>query len=118
MKKLHLCLVLSAGILSTLPVLTQAKTATCQIEEGGRMLYKGQCNFEPQGQGSFYISHPSFPKKVAVSGIFVKIEAKNRAIVEGTKVSGGGSIWGEAVRSSQQKACWIGTENSFKICAW
>lgn len=51
MKKLNLCLILSFGLLSSIPMLAQAKAkeAICQIDEGGQIRYKGKCNFEPQG---------------------------------------------------------------------
>lgn len=93
-----------------------AKDATCQIDEGGRTLYKGKCQFEPQGGGSFYISHPNITKKISVEGIMVLIESKDQAVVQATKLGGGGLMWGEATRSQKQKACWLGRD--FKICAW
>ena len=46
----------------------------------------------------------------------VMVERKNQAVVQATRIGGGGSIWGEAIRSQTQKACWVG--NNFKICAW
>ena len=118
MKKLNLCLILSFGLLSTFPMLAQAKVkeATCQIDEGGQTRYKGKCNFEPQGGGSLYISHPNITKKVKVEGLMVMIESKDQAVVQATKLGGGGSIWGEAVRSQKQKACWVGSD--FKVCVW
>ncbi|MDG9949788.1 hypothetical protein N7574_10680 [Acinetobacter ursingii] len=118
MKNLNLCVLLSFSVLSAVPVLAQAKAkqAICQIEEGGRALYKGKCSFEPQGGGSFYISHPDFIKKVEVEGLMLVVEAKNKAVVQATKIGGGGSMWGDAVRSQAQKACWLG--HDFKICVW
>ncbi|MCS4298907.1 MULTISPECIES: hypothetical protein [Acinetobacter] len=118
MKKMNLCLALSLTVLASCPVLAQAKakSAVCQIDEGGKIRYKGKCNFEPQGGGSFYISHPNITQKLKVAGLTVMIEKKDQAIVEATKLSGGGSIWGEAYRSQQQKACWVGSD--FKICVW
>ena len=97
-------------------VVAAPKSAICQIDEGGRQLYKGKCQFEAQGGGSFYISHPSFVQKVGVEGLMVMVERKNQAVVQATRIGGGGSIWGEAIRSQTQKACWVG--NNFKICAW
>ena len=44
------------------PAIAQAKPATCLLEEDGKTLYKGKCDFDPEGGGSFFISHPSFPK--------------------------------------------------------
>ena len=108
---------ISLSILTCSTVATAApKSAVCQIDEGGRQLYKGKCLFEAQGGGSFYVSHPSFAHKVGVEGLMVIVERKNQAVVQATRVGGGGSIWGEASRSQTQKACWVG--NDFKICAW
>lgn len=118
MKKLNLYLILSFGLLSSFPMLAQAKVkeAICQIDEGGQTRYKGKCNFEPQGGGSFYISHPNITKKVKVEGLMVMVEGKDQAVVQATRLGGGGSMWGEATRSQKQKACWVGSD--FKICAW
>lgn len=58
MKKLIMAILLSIAV----PAIAQAKPATCQIEDSGKTIYKGKCNFDPQGNGSFYISHPSFAK--------------------------------------------------------
>lgn len=48
MTNLKQCLILSLSLLSTVPMLAQAKAkqVICQIDEGGRALYKGNCNFE------------------------------------------------------------------------
>ena len=112
MKKLIMAILLSVAV----PAIAQAKPATCQIEDSGKTIYKGKCNFDPQGNGSFYISHPSFAKKLNFEGIMVWIESKDQAVVQATKLSGGASTWGEATRSQKEKACWVG--NGFKICTW
>ncbi|WP_374254224.1 hypothetical protein [Acinetobacter brisouii] len=107
------------GCLSISQIASAAdKTVTCQIDESGRTLYKGKCTFTPQGNGSFYLSGKALSKKVEVAGIMVWIEQPNVAVVQGTKFSGGASTWGNAVKSSKQKACWVGEGNSFKVCAW
>ena len=110
-----LCMGISILTCSSI-ALAAPKTATCQIDEGGRQLYKGKCQFEAQGGGSFYISHPSFAQKVGVEGLMVLLEGNNQAVVQATRIGGGGSMWGEATRSQAQKACWIGSD--FKVCAW
>ncbi|MDQ9009096.1 hypothetical protein RFI36_04350 [Acinetobacter gerneri] len=66
--------------------------------KGGQTRYKGKCNFEAQGGGSFYISHPNFIKKFQVEGLMIIDEGKDQAIVQVTKI-GGGSMWSEAVLS-------------------
>ena len=109
--------ILACGVLmSSAWVGAAPKAAVCQIEEGGRQLYKGKCQFEAQGGGSVYISHPSFVRSVGVEGLMVVVERKNQAVVQATRIGGGGSMWGEATRSQAQKACWLGSD--FKICAW
>lgn len=86
------------SILTCSTVVTASpKSAVCQIDEGGRQLYKGKCQFEAQGGGSFYISHPSFVQKVGVEGLMVMVERKNQAVVQATRIGGGGSMWGEAI---------------------
>ena len=118
MKNKFYTVVLSALVFVVVPNITQAKAknATCQVDEGGKTRYKGVCKFEPQGGGSFYVSHPNMPKRIGVEGLMVMIESKDYAVVQATKIGGGGSMWGEAIRSQQQKACWLG--ENFKICAW
>ena len=112
MKKLIMAILLSIAV----PAIAQAKPATCQIEDSGKTIYKGKCNFDPQGNGSFYISHASFAKKLNFEGIMVWIESKDQAVVQATKLSGGASTWGEATRSQKEKACWVG--DWFKVCTW
>jgi hypothetical protein len=118
-KKLGLCVSMLFCFLSVSQLAAAAdKTVTCQVDESGKTLYKGKCTFTPQGKGSFYLSGSNLSKKVGVDGIMVWIEQPNVAVVQGTKPSGGASTWGQAVRSTKQKACWIGEGNSFKLCAW
>lgn len=118
-KSLLLTSALFCGFLLISPISSAAgKTAKCQIDENGQTIYKGKCTFTPQGNGSFYLSGASLAKKVGVEGVMVWIEQKNIAVVQGTKFSGGASTWGQAVRSSKEKACWVGEDNSFKVCAW
>ena len=82
MKKLIMAILLSIAV----PAIAQAKPATCQIEDSGKTIYKGKFNFDPQGNGSFYISHPSFAKKLNFEGIMVWIESKDQAVVQATKI--------------------------------
>lgn len=94
------------------------KIVTCQVDESGKTLYKGKCTFTPQGNGSFYLSGKSLSNVLGGPGLMVWIERPNVAVVQSTKSMGGASTWGTAVRSSKQKACWVGEDNSFKVCAW
>ena len=112
MKKLIMAILLSIAV----PAIAQAKPATCLLEEGGKTLYKGKCDFDPEGGGSFFISHPSFPKKLDFAGVMVRIENKDEAYARISKLEGGSYMWGEVTRSQKDKACWVG--NGFKICTW
>lgn len=112
MKKLIMAILLSIAV----PAMAQAKPATCLLEEGGKTLYKGKCDFDPQGNGSFFISHPSFAKKLNFAGVMVWIESKNEVYAQISKLESGSYMWGEVTRSQKDKACWVG--NGFKICTW
>lgn len=119
LKKLGLCTSMLFCFLSVSQQIAAAdRTVTCQVDESGKTLYKGKCIFTPQPKGSFYLSGSNLSKNVGVAGIMVWIEQPNVAIVQGTKHMGGASTWGQAVRSTKQRACWIGEGNRFKICAW
>ena len=78
MKKLIMAILLSIVV----PAIAQAKPATCLLEEGGKTLYKGKCDFDPQGNGSFFISHPSFAKKLNFAGVMVWIESKSEVYAQ------------------------------------
>ena len=112
MKKLIMAILLSVAV----PAIAQAKPATCLLEEDGKTLYKGKCDFDPQGNGSFFISHPSFAKKLNFAGVMVWIESKNEVYAQISKLEGGSYMWGEVTRSQKDKACWVG--NGFKIFTW
>lgn len=118
-KTLLLTSTLFCSFLFISPIASAAgKTAKCQIDENGKTIYKGKCTFTPQGNGSFYLSGTSLSKSIGLEGLMVWIEEKNVAVVQGPKFRGGAETWGQAVRSTTQKACWVGEGNSFKVCAW
>ena len=110
-----LAILLLIGLTATT---VQAKIATCEISSGGDVLYKGKCNFQfIKNNGSFSIRHPTRHTIVdEVTDISVYITGKSMAQVRGLTVYGNNSMWGDAVRSKKQKACWVGSD--FKICAW
>ena len=95
----------------------QAKTATCLITEGSSTTYKGKCDFHSEKGGSFSVT--PIGKKTfdgERSTVSVYITGKDEAHVRGLTTAGINSMWGEAVRSQTQKACWVGED--FKVCAW
>jgi hypothetical protein len=99
------------------------KVVKCRIDganDAGKTvaLYKGKCLFSPEKGGSFSLSHPSSKDKPLYGSIImvsVYIE-KGAAEVRGLTKDGINSRWGEAKRSSKDKACWTGSD--FRVCAW
>jgi hypothetical protein len=112
MKKLIMAILLSVAV----PAIAQAKPATCKIESDGVTKYKGNCDFKPQSNGGFILSHPSFEKKIGHPSIEVEIDKYGKAIAYLEDEYYGYMDWGIVTRSQKEKACWVG--DSFKICAW
>ncbi|SKA19583.1 hypothetical protein SAMN02745119_03079 [Trichlorobacter thiogenes] len=93
------------------------KVVSCTITTGKTLAYNGPCLFIPEAGGSFSLSNtdrqgPLFDD-IGVLSVF--IIAKGRAEVRGLTSAGINSRWGEAKRSTKDKACWKGTD--FEICA-
>lgn len=96
----------------------QAREVRCAIYENRSLALDGPCNFEPDGRdGSFILS--SLRRGGALVNdivmISVTIVSLGVAEVRGLTRAGGNSRWGEARRSAQDRACWIGAD--FQICA-
>lgn len=107
---------LGAAILVTLPMtaLSAPKTATCEVYTADDS-YKGKCIFQSEKGGSFSIKKPKGEILDGISDINVYVVKKGVAEVSGLTTYGINSRWGTAVRSSSDKACWIGDD--FTICA-
>ena len=92
------------------------KTAKCVIESNAVKVFDGKCKFMSEAGGSFSLSNanekPLFDEVTIVSVNFIE---KGNAEVRGLTTRGNNSRWGEAKRSSQDPACWVGTD--FKVCA-
>lgn len=90
----------------------------CQIDSGDETIYEGKCKFMPDGGGSFTLAHPRANRNLTSELMMVSVSIVERgyADVRGLTTSGINSRWGEAKRSSRDRACWIGSD--FKICAW
>ena len=99
-------------------VIAAPKSATCQIDENGRTAFKGKCTFIPSAGGSFTLmsQSPNKPLFRNIMDVSVYITERNHAEVRGSLSGGHNSRWGEATRSQNQKACWVGSD--FKVCAW
>jgi hypothetical protein len=96
----------------------------CQIDsnsESGKVetIYKGSCSFSPEAKnGSFSLGNAEKDKPLTktIYSVNVSITEKDVAEVFGSVVGGNNSRWGEAKRSTKDKACWEGVD--FKVCAW
>jgi hypothetical protein len=106
------------SLLFLLPTVALAadKIINCEIHSNGMPTFKNKCTFSPSPGGSFYLtSAPGKPFLDGISSVSVDIVGKGVAEVRGLTADGINSRWGEAKRSSKDKACWIGSD--FKICA-
>jgi len=92
------------------------KSAQCEITSGAIVEYKGECVFAAEPGGSFSLSKskeaPLYPGILVVS---VTLVDEGVAEVRGLTTDGINSRWGEAKRSTDDGACWIGSD--FKVCA-
>jgi hypothetical protein len=96
---------------------TKEKVAYCQIESAGLPPFRGKCLFDGSSDGSFHLGNVDSSKP-----LFGEIELVNVAIVSpgvaevrGLTRAGINSRWGEAHRSTGDRACWAGAD--FRICA-
>jgi len=94
----------------------EARTARCVVDSGDFPTWAGACDFEADADGSFAISplEGAFPG--GVSDITVSITEPGVAEVRGLTSRGVNSRWGEARRSDDDRACWVGED--FSICVY
>lgn len=106
---------LAAAVLTCDPAM--AKQARCVITEAGGGGYAGPCLFAVRDGGSFVVSPPDdeadLAGRVAIS---VDIIAPGIAEVRGATVDGVNGRWGEARRSAEDPACWVGDD--FSVCVY
>jgi len=102
------------GAGDTPPLLDGAKMARCEIKPNR---YSGPCMFLAEKNGSFSVQMrdrtPLYPD---ISVISVSITEPGKAQVFGLTTSGNNSRWGEATRSDEDNACWVGAD--FEVCAY
>lgn len=104
---------LTAALLSS-QALAADRVVKCQVNT-----YKGSCVFSPDmPKGSFSLANPDKDKPLneGITLISVTVTEPGVAEVSGLTAEGINSRWGEAKRSSKDKACWEGED--FKVCAW
>ncbi len=94
------------------------KTVKCAIESAGSPAFRGSCLFRREKGGSFSLASAQKGKNLfpEITDVSVYIVAKDVAEVRGLTIYGNNSRWGEARRSTKDRACWVGQD--FRICAW
>ncbi len=94
------------------------RTVACRIKSAGTPDYSGRCRFNPAGGGSFILEHTSEGRPLTgpILTVSVTIVSPDVAEVRGLTRAGINSRWGEARRSTGDRACWTGSD--FQICAW
>ncbi|MFI3157207.1 MAG: hypothetical protein QX199_13720 [Methylococcaceae bacterium] len=103
---------LAAALLSSQAIAD--RVVKCQVNT-----YQGSCAFSPDTpKGSFSLANPDKDKPLTedISMVSVTVIEPGVAEVSGLTAEGINSRWGEAKRSSKDKACWEGED--FKVCAW
>ncbi len=107
---------LTLTLLFAASALAGGKTAKCAITSGATVEFNGKCLFQPEGDGSFSLSlADEKPLYGEIAMVSVYIVESGVAEVRGLTTGGINSRWGEARRSAQDKACWVGED--FKVCA-
>lgn len=103
--------------IAQIPHLVRAADAFCVVKGvENKTLFSGDCIFQQyDGNGSFSIESPR-GLIADYSSIGVSIIEPDIAEVRGLTPNGINSRWGEAVRSSSDRACWVGSD--FTICAY
>ncbi|MBN2824221.1 MAG: hypothetical protein JXQ76_02770 [Campylobacterales bacterium] len=104
-------------VLGLLSSLLLAKSALCTVESNHQIEFHGNCDFQSEQGGSFSIAqfNPNQPLYGPILSVSVYIVQRGIAEVRGLTTDGINSRWGEARRSQDDPACWIGSD--FKICA-
>lgn len=92
-----------------------SKIAKCNVSNSYGEAYRGSCKFTAYEKGSFTIE-PSKRGDLILGSDMVSLWITEPGLgeVRGTTPEGGNSRWGEAERSSQNRACWVGSD--FRIC--
>lgn len=109
--------ILAVILLTAQTVLAANRVVICTIATNNQIAYKGPCLFMPEAGGSFSLSNTNRqgPLFGDIGVLSIYIVSKGTAEVRGLTSSGINSRWGEARRSTKDRACWEGAD--FKICA-
>ncbi|MEM1369099.1 MAG: hypothetical protein AAGG02_14005 [Cyanobacteria bacterium P01_H01_bin.15] len=95
----------------------QASQAYCVVEIAGiNEGYQGDCTFTQFGGNGSFVIESNSGLIAGKSSISVTILSPGVAEVRGLTTAGINSRWGEAKRSTVDKACWVGQD--FSVCAY
>ena len=109
-----LLLAAAAGV--AVPAIAAPRNARCVIASAESPTWRGACRFLAEGGGSFSISPPRGDFGDSIGVISVTIIRPGVAEVRGLTEDGINSRWGEARRSTRDRACWVGED--FSICVY
>jgi hypothetical protein len=92
------------------------RQARCVVSSSGEV-YRGPCRFLAERGGSFSVAPIGRRFLVGeISDVSVAIVRPGVAEVRGLTADGINSRWGEARRSTRDRACWVGSD--FSVCAY
>lgn len=98
-------LVLAAGV-------AEAKDAQCSLTTAKIDVFQGQCDFSPDPDGSFMITHPE--------GYFVYVSVTDKGVADGywngwDRDSHAHTGLGTLLREEEDRACW--SNGYARVCA-
>ena len=110
-------LVLGGSQAAAQPAPARERVVRCVVAGADAPAYRGRCRFLPDGGGSFSLrpgAGRAFPG--GTSDVSIHLIAPGQAEVRGLTTGGINSRWGEARRSTKDRACWEGSD--FRVCAY
>jgi hypothetical protein len=112
LKKLSLALSAASVLIAVTAVPASARPARCVIAIDDNR-YNGPCDFTSRKGGTFFLS--AFRRSFNIRAIDVFV---TRNGVGDARITPAGAkpIWGRALRSREESACWEG--DTFKICVY
>ena len=106
-----------AAIAFLFPAAAEARPARCVIAAAGAAEWRGPCDFQADRGGSFTVAPPAGQTFTGgVGSISLHVVERGLGEVRGLTKDGINSRWGEARRSSRDRACWIGAD--FSLCVY
>lgn len=107
---------LAVGFIALAATPALARPARCVVSADGEPTWRGPCDFIPDGGGSFAIQPRRGHFQGGIDSISVSLIRAGVAEVRGLTPDGINSRWGEARRSTRDRACWVGED--FSICVY